>query len=124
MNNHDTDTSSTAGDSKGRGEQGRPKGRGKAMNRTVVSAKLRLRNGGRQAAGARRLGIVLIAICAVIGSQIAWGAPQTILHAIFAPTSSVWCVDDDGGSTGGTPCTNATAFTSIQTAINGAASGD
>jgi len=41
-----------------------------------------------------------------------------------APLSSVWCVDDNGGSTGGAPCTNSTAFTSIQTAINGASAGD
>jgi hypothetical protein len=42
-----------------------------------------------------------------------------------APFSgAVWCVDAQGRSTGGAPCTNDPAFTTIQAAINGASAGD
>lgn len=66
------------------------------------------------------IAVVLTASFAVVGAQLLWAAPQKLLHSASASASQVLCVDDNGGSTGGSPCVNATAITTIQSAIEGA----
>ena len=56
------------------------------------------------------------------------GRPTCLLLGLpraAAPLASIFCVDPAGGPTGGAPCTNANALTTIQAAVNAAAtSGD
>lgn len=66
--------------------------------------------------------IVGIALCAAL--LVAVSTRLTFASgALLSPTVSVLCVDDSGGPTGA-PCSNATAYTSIQAAVSAASAGN
>src|SRR5690348_15107701 len=64
------------------------------------------------------LWILLVSALALLGVRALRAAPPRALRNMAAPASQILCVDDNGGPTGGAPCSNSTAFTLIQDAVN------
>src|SRR4051794_11061510 len=69
-----------------------------------------------------RLWTVIFAFAAMCIALVALGVAEAV-PGMSATAFQVVCVDDNGGATT-TPCTNSTAFTSIQTAIIASVDGD
>ena len=66
-------------------------------------------------------GVLGLLAAAPASAQTKWNLPAAYApDKPDAPNGSVFCVDDDGGATS-SPCTNATAYTTIQAAVNAAA---